>query len=207
MGGVCATQLRGLAGIGTANVRLGARALAQTPSSRLRCPPPPAVCLFGPPRAAVSDVVAMGDQPLMQMAGEQGNAVRRRMVPEEVAGEADLPASARAPVRPDPTRATPPRVRGGRAERGRGGPGPSKLCMGTPVLAGKGLVCHPWARGGSVLAPPHGCLPALVVQAESMGSVDATSWLSQESNSVFTRGRASHQACPSPASPFPCSPC
>ena len=36
----------------------------------------------------------MGQQALVQLAGEQGDAAHPRVVPEEVAGEADLAAAA-----------------------------------------------------------------------------------------------------------------
>jgi hypothetical protein len=36
----------------------------------------------------------MGQQSLVQLAGEQGDAAHPRVVPEEVAGEADLAAAA-----------------------------------------------------------------------------------------------------------------
>jgi len=42
----------------------------------------------------VGEVLALGDQALMQMAGEQRDALRPRVVPEEVAGHADLAAAA-----------------------------------------------------------------------------------------------------------------
>ena len=41
-------------------------------------------------------MLAMGDQALMQMAGEQRDALRPRVMPEEVAGHADLAAAAGA---------------------------------------------------------------------------------------------------------------
>ena len=55
-----------------------------------------AVQVFCPAAAAVGVVLAMGDQALVQMAGEQGDAVRARVMPEEVAGHAELAASAGA---------------------------------------------------------------------------------------------------------------
>jgi len=44
----------------------------------------------------MGEVIAMGDQALMQMAGQLGYAVGPWMVPEEVAGHADLTAAAGA---------------------------------------------------------------------------------------------------------------
>jgi hypothetical protein len=55
-----------------------------------------AVQVFCPAAAAVGEVLAMGDQALMQMAGEQRDAVGAGVMPEEVAGHADLAASAGA---------------------------------------------------------------------------------------------------------------
>ena len=48
----------------------------------------------------------------------------------------------------------------------------------------------PWAV--AVLPPPHGCLPTLVVEAESIGSVGAFSSLGQGSNSDGTRKKLAH---------------
>lgn len=42
----------------------------------------------------MGDVLSMGNQPLMEVAAQQGDAVRPRMMPEKVASEADLTASA-----------------------------------------------------------------------------------------------------------------
>jgi len=55
-----------------------------------------AVQVFCPAAAAVGEVLAMGDQPLVQVAGEQRDAVGARVVPEEMAGHADLAAAAGA---------------------------------------------------------------------------------------------------------------
>jgi hypothetical protein len=55
-----------------------------------------AVQVFCPAAAAVGEVLAMGDQALVQVAGEQRDAVRARVVAEEVAGHADLAAAAGA---------------------------------------------------------------------------------------------------------------
>ena len=51
-----------------------------------------AVQIFCPAVASVDQVLAMGDQALMQVAGEQRHAVAFRVMPEEVPGHADLPA-------------------------------------------------------------------------------------------------------------------
>ena len=52
--------------------------------------------VFCPAAAAVGEVLAMGDQALMQVAGEQGDAVGAWVVAEEMAGHADLAAAAGA---------------------------------------------------------------------------------------------------------------
>jgi hypothetical protein len=50
--------------------------------------------VFCPATAAVGEVLTMGDQALMQVAGEQGDAVGAWVVAEEMAGHADLAAAA-----------------------------------------------------------------------------------------------------------------
>ena len=55
-----------------------------------------AVQVFCPAAAAVGEVLAVGDQALVQVAGEQRDAVRAGVMPEEVAGHADLAAAAGA---------------------------------------------------------------------------------------------------------------
>jgi hypothetical protein len=42
----------------------------------------------------MGDVFPMGNQALVELAGEQGDAVRSGVMAEEVAGEAHLPAAA-----------------------------------------------------------------------------------------------------------------
>jgi hypothetical protein len=42
----------------------------------------------------VGEVITMGDQPLMQVTGEQGDAVGTGVVAEEMAGHADLATTA-----------------------------------------------------------------------------------------------------------------
>jgi len=64
-----------------------------------------AVMLFCPAAAAMGEVLAMSDQPRVQMAGEQRDAVGAEVVPEEVAGHAELAAAAGAEhvlVKPGP---------------------------------------------------------------------------------------------------------
>jgi hypothetical protein len=62
-------------------------------SRHLRRPAPLAMAVFCPAAAASGEVLAMGDQPLMQMAGEQRDALGPRVMPEKVAGHADLAAA------------------------------------------------------------------------------------------------------------------
>ena len=52
--------------------------------------------VFGPAMATVGEVLAVGDQALMQVAGEQRYALGPRVVAEEVAGHAYLAAAAGA---------------------------------------------------------------------------------------------------------------
>jgi len=55
---------------------------------------PLAAPICRPTAAAAGEVLAMGDQGLMQMASEQRDAVGPRVVAEEMAGHADLMAAA-----------------------------------------------------------------------------------------------------------------
>ena len=55
-----------------------------------------AVQVFCPAAVAVGEVLAVGDQALVQVAGEQRDAVGARVVPEELTGHADLTAAAGA---------------------------------------------------------------------------------------------------------------
>jgi len=50
--------------------------------------------VLGPAAAAMGEVLAVGDQPLVQLAGEQRDAVGAGVVAEEMAGHADLAAAA-----------------------------------------------------------------------------------------------------------------
>ena len=50
--------------------------------------------VFRPAAAAVGEVLAVGNQALVQVAGEQRDAVRAGVVSEEMAGHADLAAAA-----------------------------------------------------------------------------------------------------------------
>ena len=49
-----------------------------------------------PAAAAVGEVLAVGDQALVQVAGEQGDAAGSRVMAEKMAGHADLAAAAGA---------------------------------------------------------------------------------------------------------------
>ena len=62
-------------------------------SARLRRPTPLAGHVVGPALAAVQQVVTLGNQALMQLAGEQGNALRPSVMAKPVAGHADLAAT------------------------------------------------------------------------------------------------------------------
>ena len=55
-----------------------------------------AVQVFCPAAAAMGEVLAVGDQALVQVAGEQRDAVRAGVMPEEVAGHTDLATAAGA---------------------------------------------------------------------------------------------------------------
>jgi len=52
-----------------------------------------AVQVFCPAAAAVGEVLAVVDQALVQVAGEQRDAVRAGVMPEEVVGHAELAAA------------------------------------------------------------------------------------------------------------------
>jgi len=53
-----------------------------------------AVQVFCPAAAAVGEVLAMGNQALVKVTGEQRDAVGPRVVSEKMAGHADLAAAA-----------------------------------------------------------------------------------------------------------------
>jgi hypothetical protein len=62
-------------------------------SSRVRCPARLAGHVVGPALAAAGEVLAVGDQALVQLvSGEQGDAVHTGLVLKPVAGHADLAA-------------------------------------------------------------------------------------------------------------------
>ena len=61
-------------------------------SSHVRSPARLAGHVVGPALAAAGEVLAVGDQALVQLAGEQGDAVHARLVLEPVASHADLVA-------------------------------------------------------------------------------------------------------------------
>ena len=55
-----------------------------------------AVQVFCPAAAAVGEVLTMGDQPLVHVAGQQRDVVGPWVLAEEMAGQADLAAAAGA---------------------------------------------------------------------------------------------------------------
>ena len=65
-------------------------------SGHLQCPALLAHQVVGPALATVGEVLAVCDQALMQVAGEQRYALGSWVVAEEVAGHADLAAAAGA---------------------------------------------------------------------------------------------------------------
>ena len=77
---------------------------------------------FSPAAAAMGEVLAMGDQPLVQVAGEQRDAVGAGVMPEEMAGHAGLAAATGAkhvPIEPGPVL---DRINAGGLQTGEGGP-------------------------------------------------------------------------------------
>jgi hypothetical protein len=62
-------------------------------SGYLRRPALLAGHVLGPTLAAGHQMLAVGDQPLVQLAGEHRDAVHARVVPEPVTGHADLAAA------------------------------------------------------------------------------------------------------------------
>ena len=87
----------------------------------------------------MGQVLAMGDQVLMQMAGEQRDALRLRVMPEEVAGHADLAAAAGAEhrlIQPGPV---PNLVGAGRLQMRERDRHNDDFSMRAPALAGKGF--------------------------------------------------------------------
>jgi len=83
-----------------------------------------AVKVFCPASAAMGEVLTMGDQPLVQMAGEQRDAVGAWVMPEEVAGHADLAVATGAEhvlIKPGPVL---DRLVAGGLQTGEGGPAP-----------------------------------------------------------------------------------
>ena len=98
-----------------------------------------AVQVFCPADAAVGEVLAMGDQPLMQMAGEQRDALRPRVVAEEMAGHADLATTAGAEyglIQPGPVLDL---VFARGLQTGERDRHHDDSCMRTPVLAGEAV--------------------------------------------------------------------
>jgi len=95
--------------------------------------------IFCPAAAAVAEVLAVGDQALMQVAGEQRDAVGAGVVAEEMAGHADLAAAGGAEhvlIKPGPIFDL--LVAGG-LQTGEGDRHHEDFCGRTSVLAGKVL--------------------------------------------------------------------
>jgi len=91
--------------------------------------------VFCPAAAAMGEVLAMGDQPLVQVAGEQRDAVGSGVVPEEMAGHADLATAAGAEhvlVQPGPVL---DRLVAGGLQTGEGDRHHDDHSRRTPVLA------------------------------------------------------------------------
>ena len=95
-----------------------------------------AVQVFCPAAAAMGEVLTVGDQALVQVAGEQRDAVGARVVPEEVAGHADLAAPAGAEhvlIEPRPVL---DRINAGGLQTGEGDRHHGDFIGRMPVLAG-----------------------------------------------------------------------
>jgi len=75
---------------------LASRLSTCTASAHLRCPAPLASHVVGPALAAANQVLTLGNQALVQLAGEQWDALGPGVVPEPVAVHADLAAAAGA---------------------------------------------------------------------------------------------------------------
>ena len=93
--------------------------------------------VLGPAAAAAGEVLAMRDQPLAQVAGEQRDAVGARVVAEEVAGHADLSAAACAEyvlIEPGPVL---DRINAGRLQAREMDRHHGDHCGRTPVPVGK----------------------------------------------------------------------
>ncbi len=137
-------------------------------SCPFRRPALPAHHGVGPALAAAGEVLAMGDQAPVQLAGEQRNAARCSVVPEPVAGEADLAAAAglqQGLIKVGTGL-------GGEGERDGHRDGRRR----TPVLAGIGCC----GRVGGSLARQRRC-------AEGHLSATASSHLAERSSGPLTR--------------------
>jgi hypothetical protein len=121
-------------------------------SCRFRRPAPLAVQVLRPAAAAVGEVLAVGDQALVQVAGEYRDAVGAGVVPEEVAGHAHLAAAAGEQHRLiEPGPALDRLLAGGAQTCGRDG-GHGDFLMRTSVLAevrgiAPGALSVPFSRG------------------------------------------------------------
>ena len=63
-------------------------------SCRFWCPTPRACRIAGPVGATAGEVLALADQPLVELAGEQGDLGFTEVMAEGAAGQADLLAAA-----------------------------------------------------------------------------------------------------------------
>ena len=63
-------------------------------SCRFWCPTPLSCRLAGPVGATAGEVIALADQPLVELAGEQGDLGLTEVMAEGAAGQADLLAAA-----------------------------------------------------------------------------------------------------------------
>jgi len=100
------------------------------------------VQILCPAVAAVGEVLAVGNQPLVQVTGEMRDAVGAGVVAEEMAGHADLAAAAGAQhllIEPGPVLDF---FFAGRLQTGEGDRHHGDFGGRTNVLAGDGLWCH-----------------------------------------------------------------
>jgi hypothetical protein len=116
--------------------------------------------VFCPAAAAVAEVLAVGNQALMQVAGEQRDAVGAGVVAEEMAGHADLAAAGGAQhvlIKPGPIFDL--LVAGG-LQTGEGDRHQDDSCGCTPVLAGGiGLLGAKQLHLGCIRTDGQGILP------------------------------------------------
>lgn len=131
-------------------------------SSQLGRPAALAVQVLRPPLTAMGDVLTVGDQPLVQVAGEQGDAAGGGMVAAEMTGETDPPAAAgdqHGLIEPRPILDG---LLPGGLDSGGGDRHHSGSCERTPVLAREGVLV--WSIGSGpgprMGVPPQSDRPA-----------------------------------------------